>query len=290
MRLMGVVWVRLPDLPVTVTVAVPIAAEDDAVRVRIREFDAVPTLKAPTTPAGIPEALTVTVPVKPFCAASVIALIALPPGETARAAGEADRVKVGAVVTVRATDVLAVSAPDVPVMVTVEAPAAAVEAAVKVTTLTPVALAAPKVAVTPLGSPDAARATVAANPFWAPTAMELVALEPVATLKLAGVAASVKLGGGVTVREMVALALSVPDVPVTVTVAVPAAAVLAAVKVKVLVVLVLVEPKAAVTPVGRPLTARLTALLNPFSAPTVMVLVPVPPGETLRVAGDAVRV
>jgi len=53
--------------------------------------------------------------------------------------------------------------PEVPVMVTVDVPAAAVFAAEKVTTLLP-AVAASNVAVTPAGKPEAASATVPLNP------------------------------------------------------------------------------------------------------------------------------
>ena len=58
---------------------------------------------------------------------------------------------------------LADTLPDVPVIVTVDVPTAAVLAAEKVTTLLP-AVAAPKLAVTPVGKPEAASATGLLNP------------------------------------------------------------------------------------------------------------------------------
>ena len=66
-------------------------------------------------------------------------------------------------------------------------------------------------------------------------------------------------------RLSVVLAVSEPDVPVMVRVVVPGAAVLLAVSVS------MVEPDAmgfwakdAVTPAGRPVTARLTLPVNPY--------------------------
>lgn len=84
--------------------------------------------------------------------------------------------------------------------------------------------------------------------------------------------------------------VSVPEVPVTVIVADPVAAVEAAVNVSRLVVVVEAGLNAAVTPVGKPDAARVTLPANPFSPVTVIVLVPVVPGATLRAAGEAERV
>jgi hypothetical protein len=86
------------------------------------------------------------------------------------------------------------------------------------------------------------------------------------------------LAGALTVTGMVAVWLSEPLVPVTVTVAEPAAAELAAVKVKVLVDAVEAGLNDAVTPLGRPLAARLTALVKPPEGETVTVDVALPPG------------
>lgn len=100
----------------------------------------------------------------------------------------------------------------------------------------------------------------------------------------------VKSGGGaleVTVRLMVVVWVSVPDVPVMVTVAVPRVAVLLAVRVSVLVPVVLDGLKVAVTPAGRPEADKLTEPVKPFSGLTVMVLVPLFPWTTLRLLGDA---
>jgi len=59
----------------------------------------------------------------------------------------------------------------------------------------------------------------------------LLPLEPCTTVTLLGEAASEKSGGTLTVRLMVVVCVSVPEVPVIVIVLVPVAAVLLAVKV-----------------------------------------------------------
>jgi hypothetical protein len=115
---------------------------------------------------------------------------------------------------------------DLPVIVTVEVPAAAELATANVTTLLP-DVPALKVAVTPLGRPDADNVAAPVKPDISLMVMLLAPLDPGVTLKLAGVAASVKPGRGLTVSAIVALLLKVPEVPVIVTVDVPAAAVLA---------------------------------------------------------------
>ena len=91
----------------------------------------------------------------------------------------------------------------------------------------------------------------------------------------------------VMVRAMLTVWLSVPLVPVTVTLAVPVAAVLEAVKVTVLVPVVEAGLKLAVTPAGKPLAARATVPVKPFSGLTVMVLLPDAPWATERLVGFA---
>jgi hypothetical protein len=78
---------------------------------------------------------------------------------------------------VSASVVLLVRLPEAPVMVSVEAPNAAVLAADKVTTLSSAATA-PKLAVTPVGKPEAANATLPLNPYLAKIAMVVVPLVP----------------------------------------------------------------------------------------------------------------
>jgi hypothetical protein len=91
------------------------------------------------------------------------------------------------------------------------------------------------------------------------------------------------------VRESVVACDNPPDAPETVTVTVPVAAVLPAVSVNVLVFAVLAGLNDAVTPLGRPDADKLTLLLNPFCAVTVMLLVPLVPWTRLRLLGEAER-
>lgn len=90
--------------------------------------------------------------------------------------------------------VVAVTLPEVPVIVTVGVPAGSEAAAVKVTTLEPVVGLLPKAAVTPLGRLEAARVTGAVNPFKSRTEMVSVALAPSATDMVDVGDDSVKLG------------------------------------------------------------------------------------------------
>ena len=124
--------------------------------------------------------------------------------------GEALTLKAGVVaeLTVRATEVVAVRLPEVPMMVTVEVPVVAVALAVRVSTLVPVVGLVPKVAVTPLGKPDAASVTLPENPPTSVTEIVLVPLLPCVTVTLLGEAESVKLG----VAEPAANRLMIPVV------------------------------------------------------------------------------
>lgn len=101
---------------------------------------------------------------------------------------------VAVAVTVRASAVVAVRLPEVPVMVTVELPVVAVELAVRVSTLLPVVGFVPKAAVTPLGRPEAARVTLPVNPPTSLTVIVLVPLLPCVIDRLLGESDSVKLG------------------------------------------------------------------------------------------------
>ena len=74
--------------------------------------------------------------------------------------------------------VVAVSEPEVPVIVTVDEPVVAVALAVSVSRLVPVVGLVPKEAVTPLGKPDAARVTLPVKPPTSVTVMVLVPLLP----------------------------------------------------------------------------------------------------------------
>lgn len=94
---------RPPDVPVTVTVAAPIAAELLAVSVTTLVVVSGFTLNDAVTPAGKAVAVKLTLPVNPFVGFTVIVLVPLPPCTTLKVLGAADSVNPGAVeVTVSA--------------------------------------------------------------------------------------------------------------------------------------------------------------------------------------------
>jgi hypothetical protein len=176
--------------------------------------------------------------------------------------------------------VVAVVAPDVPVMVTVAGPVVAVLAAVSVSTLVDVVGLVPNAAVTPLGRPEAERVTLPVNPPEGVTVIVSVPLAPWATERVVAEAERVKPGVP-TVSLMVVLAVVLPDVPVIVMVDVPAAAVLEAASVTTLVEVVGLVPNVAVTPLGRPEAERVTLPVNPPEGVTVIVSVALPPRVTV---------
>src|ERR1039458_7057112 len=94
----------------------------------------------------------------------------------------------------------------------------------------------------------------------------------------------------VTVREIVVVALSEPEVPVMVTVDVPAVAVALAVNASPLVGVGGLVPTAAVTPLGKPLAARVTEPLNGLTSVTVMVSVPLALWAIDRAVADGLSV
>ena len=129
---------------------------------------------------------------------------------------------------------VAVSVPEVPVMVTVSGPpVVAVLLAASVSTLEFVVVGLGlNEAVTPLGKPLALRVTPPVNPLEGVTVMVSVALLPCTTVNVPVAGAMAKLGAKFTVREMVEDAVRLPEVPVMVTVAAPVVAVLLAVRVR----------------------------------------------------------
>jgi len=117
--------------------------------------------------------------------------------------------------------------------------------------------------------------------------MVLAPFPPAMRLTLAGVAESVKVGGAATVRAIVALVTVAPALPVTVTAQVPGAAFPAALNVSVVVRVAFAGLNVAVTPAGSPAIEKATKALKPPCGATEIVLPALPPGATLRVAGDA---
>ena len=99
----------------------------------------------------------------------------------------------------------------------------------------------------------------------------------------------VKDAGGATVNAIVTVALRLPEVPVTVTVDVPAGALAPATKVNVLALDVPPGLNEAVTPVGKPDTARATVPLNPPVGATVMDAVALELWTTVTAGADVVK-
>jgi hypothetical protein len=114
-------------------------------------------------------------------------------------------------------EVVALSEPEVPVMVIGYVPAAVVDATANVTTLEVVDAVGLNAAVTPVGIPDAAKDTLPEKGLTSVTVIVSVPLAPGATVRAAGEAERLKLPRPVTVSVMEGVvALSVPEVPVMV--------------------------------------------------------------------------
>ena len=90
MREITVVLRRLPELPVMVTLAVPVVAELPALRVRVLPAVAGLGLKLAVTPLGKPEADSVTLPLNPFCGITVMLLEPLAPCVNVKLLGDAE--------------------------------------------------------------------------------------------------------------------------------------------------------------------------------------------------------
>lgn len=221
-----VVSVRVPDVPVRVTVEVPRAAELLAVKVSTLEPEVGFEPNTALTPLGSPDTANVTLPVNPPVSITATVSVAPDPRVRDRAEGAAARVKPGVcvVLTVSERVVLAVSEPDVPVIVSVDVPAAAELLAVRVSTLELVVGFVPNEAVTPAGSPDTASVTLPVNPPAARTDTESVVLLPCTTVSAVVAGARVKLGADVPgmVSAIVTECVIVPSVPVIVTLLLPA--------------------------------------------------------------------
>jgi hypothetical protein len=93
-----VLLVRLPELPVMVTVAVPVLAVLLAVSVKVQVLVVLLGVKDALTPLGRPEADRLTLPLKPFCGMTVIVLVPLAPCVMVKLPGEAESTKVGVAV------------------------------------------------------------------------------------------------------------------------------------------------------------------------------------------------
>jgi hypothetical protein len=291
-RLIVAVCVRLPELPVTVTVKPPVVAELLAVRVSVLVPEVIAGgAKTAVTPLGKPEADKLTLPANPFKGLTVMVLAPLDPWMKLALFGEALRPKSAAEFTVRLIVAVCVRLPELPVTVTVKPPVVAVLLADRVSVLVPEVVAGgAKTAVTPLGKPEVDKLTLPAKPFWGVTVMVLAPLDPWMKLTLFGEALNAKSGPEFTVRLIVAVLVRLPELPVMVTVTVPAVAVLLAESVNVLEVEVLAGLNEAVTPAGRPDADKLTLAEKPPWGTTAMALLPLAPCTRVRLFGEAVRV
>jgi hypothetical protein len=92
LRVIAVVLVKLPEVPVMVTVTVPVVAVPLAVSVNVLLAVAGLGLNAAVTPLGRPEADRLTLPLKPFCGATVMVLLPLAPCTMFTLLGAADSV------------------------------------------------------------------------------------------------------------------------------------------------------------------------------------------------------
>src|SRR5713101_283567 len=101
-----VVFVKLPDEPVTVTVTVPVVAVLLAVSVNVLLLAVLVGLNVAITPLGRPEADKLTLLLKPFSGVTVIVLAPAAPCKIVTLLGEAEREKVGCGATAAIIDTL----------------------------------------------------------------------------------------------------------------------------------------------------------------------------------------
>jgi hypothetical protein len=82
---------KLPEVPVIVTVDVPVVAVPLAVSVNVLVEVAGFALNDAVTPLGKPDAEKVTPPLKPFCGVTVIVLVPALPCVIVKLLGDAER-------------------------------------------------------------------------------------------------------------------------------------------------------------------------------------------------------
>src|SRR4051812_17692083 len=94
-------WINVPLVPLTVTVAGPVAAVPLTSSVRMLVVAVLTGLNVAVTPEGNPDADKLTLPENPLRSLIVIVLVALPPCGAVTLLGEAESEKSGAALTVR---------------------------------------------------------------------------------------------------------------------------------------------------------------------------------------------
>jgi hypothetical protein len=170
---------RLPEVPLTVNCpawgVVPLAAVSVTTELAV----ALAGLKEAVTPVGNPLAVKPTAEEKAPCAAIVIVAVDVPPADTLTPVEVDESLKLaGTAVTVRATVVLAVTAPDVPVTVTVVLPAGAELLAVNVSRADVLVVLVSNAPVTPAGNPLTESVAVPVKPLTGDTAITEVPAVP----------------------------------------------------------------------------------------------------------------
>jgi hypothetical protein len=211
-----VVALSVPEVPVMVIGYVPATVDAATAKVATLEVVDEVGLNVAVTPVGIPEAANVTLPVNGLTSVTVMVSVPLAPGATDRVAAEGLSVKLPLLVTVSETEVVALSVPEVPVMVIGYVPGTVVEATASVTTLEVADEAGLNVAVTPVGIPEAANVTLPTNGLESVTVMVSVPLAPGATDRVVAEGFSVKLPcptppqGVPLIAKLVGTALVVP--------------------------------------------------------------------------------
>ena len=86
------VFVKLPDVPFTVTVTAPVVAALPAVSVNVLVLVVLRGLNDAVTPLGRPDADKLTLPLKPLCGTTVMVLAPLAPCAIVMLFGDAERV------------------------------------------------------------------------------------------------------------------------------------------------------------------------------------------------------
>jgi hypothetical protein len=76
---MVAVWVKLPEVPVMMTLTVPVVAVLLAVSVKVLVLVVLAGLKTAVTPLGRVELVKLTLLLKPFCGVTVMVLVPLAP-------------------------------------------------------------------------------------------------------------------------------------------------------------------------------------------------------------------
>jgi hypothetical protein len=191
-----VVFVKLPEIPVIVTVTVPVVAVPLALSVKVLLLAVLVGLNDAVTPEGRPDADKLTLRLKPFTGATVMVLVFAPPCTMLKPLGDAESVKfgTGAGLTVRKIVAVVRCEPEVPVTVTGKVPIAAEMPAVRVKVLLLEVVLGLKDALTPLGRPEAVKLTLPLKPFSKVTVILLAPLVPCTSATLVGDADSTNPG------------------------------------------------------------------------------------------------